>query len=386
MTQMSGADADALDRLGVRLERAGGRLRNTRTRLQRGLNSAPWSGRNADRFRHEFNTVHARAIADAAAFLDDAYETLLRNAEEQRRASGSARRSWSDRVRLELQRSAYWIARFPWSGSLPALLPIPWRLPMPSIFPWVTQGWLLPPWRPRFSAPDIRPIDPPEWLDDVLIGLLVGGVPGAVGGFIHRSRSPTPVPALPGNSPSATRPPSAQPAPAPATPSLPTPPRSGDTVGVLRGPISDEAAQAIHDKYQPGLSRGFQYQCVAWAKARWIEQGVPADSIRPGNGWQLAGNNGGSPSTPPTLGAMASYGTAADFGHVMIVEEIATGPNGELRIRVSEMNTGSDGSTGDIGSPAEYRDDRWWTKQPDGTWRRDQQSNGSKVITFASKP
>jgi uncharacterized protein YukE len=88
MAQMSGADADALERLGGEMERAGRRLNSGRTRLRRTIHSSPWSGASADRFRHEFDSVHSTAMAEAARFLDEARETLVRNAREQRTASG----------------------------------------------------------------------------------------------------------------------------------------------------------------------------------------------------------------------------------------------------------------------------------------------------------
>lgn len=379
MSRMSGADADALDQMGVRLEHAGARLRNLGNRLQRGLNSAPWQGRSADRFRHEFNTMHARSIAEAAQFLDDAYETLRRNADEQRRASDLAPRSWIDRIRLELQRTGYWVERFPWVKHLPVALSVGlWPHTFPALFGWMVGNRVQLPWRPSFALPDIRSIKPPEWLDDVAVGLVVGGLPGAIAGYLRGSAP---------EQPSATPAPAPQPAApkgggASETASPPSFARPGASEGTLREVISTKVAQAIHDRYRPGLPREYQYQCVAWAQARWLELG--ATRVEPGHGYNLAANNGGSTSTPPTLGAMASYGSADNFGHVMIVEEIAKGPGGELRIRVSEMNTGLDGSSADVGNPEEYREDRWWTRQPDGRWVRHPDPNGPQAITFAS--
>jgi hypothetical protein len=89
MTNMWGADADALDRVGAQLERAGVDLRTRGRRLQHGLDASPWQGRSADRFRHDFAQVHLRAIEEAARFLDQAKETLHLNAEQQRSASST---------------------------------------------------------------------------------------------------------------------------------------------------------------------------------------------------------------------------------------------------------------------------------------------------------
>lgn len=84
---MSGADADALDQVGVRLERAAGGLRSKADHLRSELHAAPWHGRSADRFRQEFDATYYRSIRSAAQFIDDAKEVLRRNAEEQRVAS-----------------------------------------------------------------------------------------------------------------------------------------------------------------------------------------------------------------------------------------------------------------------------------------------------------
>jgi surface antigen len=114
------------------------------------------------------------------------------------------------------------------------------------------------------------------------------------------------------------------------------------------------------------------------------EAAHPGSSWEParGNGWELAANNGGSASTPPSLGAMASYGTAKDYGHVMIVEEIVRSPDGGVRFRVSEMNVDRNA---DVGLPQEYTDTRWWKQGPGGTWVRE--SDGKSVsMTFAKFP
>lgn len=88
MTNMSGADSDALDRVGAQLERSGVDLRTRGQRLQRSINASPWHGPSAERFRHDFATVHMRSITEAARFLDDAKEALRSNAQQQRDASG----------------------------------------------------------------------------------------------------------------------------------------------------------------------------------------------------------------------------------------------------------------------------------------------------------
>lgn len=89
MTQMFGADPDALERVGAELGRVAGEVRSRGRRLQRALNAAPWHGRGADRFRDEFAHVHLRAIEDAASFLDRSVDVLRQNAREQREASSA---------------------------------------------------------------------------------------------------------------------------------------------------------------------------------------------------------------------------------------------------------------------------------------------------------
>ena len=98
-------------------------------------------------------------------------------------------------------------------------------------------------------------------------------------------------------------------------------------------------------------------------------------------------NNGGRVDTPPSLGAIASYGSAADNGHVMIVEEIDKTSDGSIRIRVSEMNAEGLGDQGGAGAlPEEYRDDRWFVQRSDGSWVLEVEGGGGKIISFATFP
>lgn len=125
----------------------------------------------------------------------------------------------------------------------------------------------------------------------------------------------------------------------------------------------------------------FGYQCTAWANYRWRELGYTGPLIT-GNGSEMAGHAGGSPSVAPTAGSMASYGASTDFGHVMIVEQVADGGN---RIRVSEMNTGSDGSSAYDAHASEYSSSSWFVRQPDGNWVREGTST-HRTISFAHLP
>lgn|GEM_PF-5456521 len=70
------------------MEAEASRLRRSSRELSSQLSSSPWRGPGAERFRAEFHSVHAKAMFDAAAFLDAAREALHANARQQRDASG----------------------------------------------------------------------------------------------------------------------------------------------------------------------------------------------------------------------------------------------------------------------------------------------------------
>ncbi len=120
-----------------------------------------------------------------------------------------------------------------------------------------------------------------------------------------------------------------------------------------------------------------QYQCTGWANFRWHELGYDGPPIH-GNGGAMAANAPGDVSVQPSLHAMASYGSGVgtDYGHVMIVEEVSADGS---RIRVSEMNVGD--KNYEVGLPSEYRDSRWISRQPNGTF-----AAGSRTISFAPLP
>ena len=186
------------------------------------------------------------------------------------------------------------------------------------------------------------------------------------------SAAPTTV--APTTAPVTTAPPQTEPPPAPPAP------KAGDSFGKLSEPgrsIAD--AKRVHDQeYGPNYRQDSAYQCVAWARARWIELGAPKPAFN--DGWLLAADNGGVVGGDPTLGAMASMGSS-EPGHVAIVEEIDRS-NGQLRIRISEMNNGD---TNDIGIPEEFRDNHWMVRNSDNTWTYDDLGNQG-VLTFAALP
>lgn len=182
MGQMSGADADELDRLGVRLEQAGRRLATKAPRLRRAINDSPWHGRSADRFRQEFNSVHAKAMSDAARFLDDAHESLARNAQQQRDASALAQHAGTQSVWDRIRR--LWPPS--WMPPLPHLQLPAWqqwpRLTFPKLsIPRMDISRILkvPYLPPLFWRQPELPAVPMEWLTDILIGIGIVGVAAA---------------------------------------------------------------------------------------------------------------------------------------------------------------------------------------------------------------
>lgn len=96
----AGADPDELDRLAANLGAAADRITAIQKELNPRVNSSPWHGGSADRFRHRWSGEHRRAISDAVAFLHDGAGVLQRNAQEQRDVSadggpGRDLSSWS---------------------------------------------------------------------------------------------------------------------------------------------------------------------------------------------------------------------------------------------------------------------------------------------------
>ncbi len=87
---MVGADPDELDRIAGQLAAEARRLENLCAQLGRQLHAAPWRGARADRFRHEWTTLHTKRVSEAGGFLRAGGEALNRNAQEQRTASNAA--------------------------------------------------------------------------------------------------------------------------------------------------------------------------------------------------------------------------------------------------------------------------------------------------------
>lgn len=88
MQQLVGADPDDLERLAVRMDAASSNVDRIRSAVDVSVRRAPWNGRVADRFKADWSSQHAAALRAAAEFLTGASNSLRRNAEEQRNASG----------------------------------------------------------------------------------------------------------------------------------------------------------------------------------------------------------------------------------------------------------------------------------------------------------
>ncbi len=114
-----------------------------------------------------------------------------------------------------------------------------------------------------------------------------------------------------------------------------------------------------------------RYQCVSWAWYRMRELGYKGPQFS-ANGAGVAAGMHGTTATAPAPGAVMSYGTG--FGHVVIAEEVVKLPDGRLRVRVSEMNTGNDPY---VGRPEEYRADRWMEQNANGTWSSGGKNEGA---------
>jgi hypothetical protein len=86
---MTGANADALDAAATELRHAADQLDATSAKLTRSLGVIQWLGQVAVRFTDLWSTGHRPRIATAATFLRDNADVLVRQAEQQRKASNS---------------------------------------------------------------------------------------------------------------------------------------------------------------------------------------------------------------------------------------------------------------------------------------------------------
>ncbi len=110
-----------------------------------------------------------------------------------------------------------------------------------------------------------------------------------------------------------------------------------------------------------------RYQCTAWVWYRLRELGYEGDRIPQGdldNRVYAERAFGATRDTVPEPGAIV-----AKDKHIMIAEDVSANEQGQRVMRVSEMNSGSDGSDAAHGNRSEYRDTETWVEQADGTWR-----------------
>ncbi|UVJ41696.1 WXG100 family type VII secretion target [Arthrobacter sp. CJ23] len=82
-----GADVAQLRQLAKDMAGGAGKLDQLRQMLGSAIAGAPWQGNDGERFRHEWNSSHLRAIQGAAAGMQAASHALVKNAEEQDTAS-----------------------------------------------------------------------------------------------------------------------------------------------------------------------------------------------------------------------------------------------------------------------------------------------------------
>ncbi len=87
MVSVTGANPDELDRLAASFTSTATKVADARRALNPKINTAPWRGRDADRFRHQWSNEHRRAIDAAIAFLNQGANDLHANAQQQRQAS-----------------------------------------------------------------------------------------------------------------------------------------------------------------------------------------------------------------------------------------------------------------------------------------------------------
>lgn len=83
-----GASAEQLEAVAAALGEAADVIDHNRVRINNGVHQAPWRGSSADRFRRDWDAIYVRHLTSAAGFLHAARTTLMRNAAEQRQASG----------------------------------------------------------------------------------------------------------------------------------------------------------------------------------------------------------------------------------------------------------------------------------------------------------
>ena len=82
-----GSDVAQLRQLAKELARNADSLTTLGQQLSGSITNSPWRGNDGDRFRHEWNSSHLRALQSAASGIKAASRSLLKNADEQAAAS-----------------------------------------------------------------------------------------------------------------------------------------------------------------------------------------------------------------------------------------------------------------------------------------------------------
>lgn len=89
MSTMIGSDVDELRALAAELDTRAATLRSVEVQLTWRIHGAPWQGGDVERFRHDWNDRHRRAITISAAGIDEAARVLRANADQQELASAA---------------------------------------------------------------------------------------------------------------------------------------------------------------------------------------------------------------------------------------------------------------------------------------------------------
>lgn len=87
MSNVWGLDVDQVRRLSSELNNEASTLAGIVAKLTSMLSSTQWSGPDAERFRSDWESVHARALRQAENALRDTADAARRNADQQESAS-----------------------------------------------------------------------------------------------------------------------------------------------------------------------------------------------------------------------------------------------------------------------------------------------------------
>lgn len=83
-----GADVEALDQLAKAFSTEAGKVKQSISTIGGKLGSAWWSGKDADKFRSEWESHYKKDLSRVAQALEDAAAKVKKEAQQQRVASG----------------------------------------------------------------------------------------------------------------------------------------------------------------------------------------------------------------------------------------------------------------------------------------------------------